>query len=135
MSQSKSLVIPFIILAVLIFGGALAWKTLSDKPEPATVKPQAAVVKKAPAKVVKPIERPEKPTVERGIPLTKEEYAAQRQEDRRLMRMAMKYFTPEAVVKDIEYFQGQNDQEKVDELIEYLVSTYPDYKLPKSLGK
>ena len=31
MSESKSLLMPFIIVAVLIFGGAVAWKMMGNK--------------------------------------------------------------------------------------------------------
>lgn len=133
MSQSKSLTIPFIIVAVLLFGGALAWK-IFFKEELVKVKPQPVVVKKAAAKVLKPIEKPE-PVEEEWVPLTKEEQEAGMKKARNLMQLSMRYKTPESVLKAIEYHQERNEHEDVDELIEFLVKRFPNYQLPKSLGK
>lgn len=132
MSQSKSLAIPFIIVAVLVFGGALAWKTFFK--EEVTVKPQAVVVKKTPPKVLKPIEKQEV-IEEEPVSITIDEYEERRLKGKELMQLAMTYKTPESLLRAIEYHQERNEHEEVDKLIDFLISKFPDYQLPKALAK
>ena len=46
MSQSKSLLMPFIIIAILVFGGAVAWKMMGETEPEITEKTSATIEQK-----------------------------------------------------------------------------------------
>ena len=47
--------------------------------------------------------------------------------------LSMMYKTPEEVMEGIIYFQDKGNVEKENELIEFLLERFPDYKMPNNI--
>ena len=45
----------------------------------------------------------------------------------------MMYKTPEEVMEGIIYFQEKGNEEKENELIQFLLERFPDYKIPNNI--
>ncbi|MBL4772914.1 MAG: hypothetical protein JKX98_04745 [Alcanivoracaceae bacterium] len=50
-----------------------------------------------------------------------------------IMQMSMMYKTPEQVMESVVYYQDKGNDEKVNELINFLIERFPDYQLPDNI--
>ncbi|MCF6304949.1 MAG: hypothetical protein L3J33_06220 [Rhodobacteraceae bacterium] len=126
-NNSKSMALPFIIISVLIFAGAFGYKYFNKSESQVEVIVKEPVVKKPVEKVV------EKP--KEKIIYSTEEMEERKKSGINKMKLAMRYNNPDFILRDIKAYQENGNQEKVDELIDYLITRYPDYELPESLGQ
>lgn len=139
--NSKIHILLYTIISALIIAG-LVWKfSSSDQPikaEPiqnrTIVQQKEKEIKKATKAEQKPVEKPVKKPEPRFKNI--EEYNVAKQKALRKMQLSMRYADdPEAVLRDIVYYQEVDDQKNVDLLIEYLIETFPDFEMPDNLLK
>ncbi len=135
MSQSKSILMPFIIIAVLIFGGALAWKSFQGEAPAVEEKPAKPVVEKPAKKVIADTEEFEIIEYDDSIeaePAVMDE--ALLEEKRKLaphfMDFAIKYDSEAKLLKALKKNHEMGRTEKFELLLKYAERTFPDLEIP-----
>ena len=134
MSESKSLLMPFIIVAVLIFGGAVAWKMMGNKETEITEKKPVETVKVQ--KEQKQKTKPEitiktyEPTEPLTTTLTEDERAQQKVISQHFMKFSLRYQNEQAVEKGLQGYISSGNKELFDILAMFAEDNYPDLKIP-----
>ncbi len=138
MSNNKPIII-FIALAATLFGAAVVWKIFKQPEE------QVAIVEAPEIEAPQPQEEdtfeiievsPELQPAEKNVPvLTEEERKRRHAASAKSMKFSMKYQTPESVIKAIEAYERAGNQDMVNQLINYLTDSFPDYEIPANFGQ
>ena len=124
---------PFIIIAALLFGGALAWKMLGDKEEVVVEKTTKDTVKVAETKKIdKPTIAIKKyePTEKLTTNLTVEERAEAKKISQNFLKFAMRYKTKESVEEALNTYKANGDSEKYHYLALFAEDHYPELEIP-----
>ncbi len=137
-TQSKSLLFPFIIIAVLIFAVALAWKFMKPEATPSAEN----TVAEEPVVNTKPKTKPvievvsyddKKPAVDEPMPILGEERIKAREKGADFMMFSMQLDSPEAALDTLKQYVDLGDTKKAENLIEYIYKAYPDTVIPSEL--
>jgi len=136
--SNKNILTIIVISSVLLFIAAIYWKQSNQSN----------------AEIVNVIQKPITPKVDKvqadDLSFLDDDYIAepsvddelvekyQNQEATRkklssLLQMAMMLKTPEQVMETVVYYQEKGDEEKVNELIQFLLDNFPDYKIPSNI--
>ena len=135
--SNKNILTIIVISSVLLFIAAIYWKqTNQNNEEIVNVKPQ-------------PITPVIKIKNEEDLSFLEDDYIDpqttannnrnyQNQEQVRkklssVLQMAMMYKTPEEIMESVVYYQEKGDEEKVNELINFMLERFPDYKIPNNI--
>jgi len=141
-TQSKSVLMPFLIIAGIVFAVALAWKYLVNHDAEQTVK---TVV----TETVEPIKKEQAtttPTVKKVAPTIvdydePEPYLAPTAEDTEVLReqavnnmkFSMRYPTLESAITALKQLRDNGNDDIAEGLIRYIEVTYPNDIIPVDL--
>lgn len=133
-TQSKSVLIPFLIIAGLIFSVAVAWKFLGNHDEETVVKP-TEVEMTTPVKVDKKTtttvvdyDQPEP-----FIDYTEEDKEMRREDAKSRMKFSMRYSTFDKAITALDTFRANGNDLSAEELIEFIHRSYPNETIPADL--
>lgn len=142
-TQSKSILVPFLIIAGLIFAVALAWKFIgSDETETeATKKP---TVETTEPKLIEPETKAAEPEITvvdydepepifNDIPLTEEEKAIKFEKAQAYMSYGLKFSTIDRALKGLKKYRDEGDNKAAENLISYINQQFPNESIPKEL--
>ncbi len=131
--MNKSSVI-FILLAVAVFAAGAAWKFWFNGQPVATTEVVQPVVEISKPRVAKVQPKPAEEKRDIYIPKTLEERDQVLEQRSEMMQLHMMYAVdPNQLLLDINTYKEMGNQEKVDQLIDYLVTYHPDYEVPEGL--
>lgn len=135
MSQSKSILMPFIIIAVILFGSALAWKMMGKSDEAV----ETASVQSNQTETQKSSAKPEKQeisikTYEEPAPMpvtySEAEKAERKVISKNFMKFSMRYQNKEAVVEGLERYKADGNKDKFEMLAMFAEENYPEIDIP-----
>lgn len=139
-NSSKSLALPFIIFAGVIFAGAAAWKFLGNSDD------ASAPVKSAPVETVstpepKPVKQVKADPVETPRPveptpvkvLSEEEIIHNKKRAKNFMQFAMRYKTPENALDGLRLAVEENKTERAEFIIDFINQHFPNTEIPSEL--
>ncbi len=142
-TQSKSVLVPFLIIAALIFAVALGWKMMNGDSSTANVTENKVAEVKTTDKAEatkKPTEIPEIEVVKyeaednlANIPVTEEEIKVARNRGKNFMTFSMQLKTPEQALKALQDYVDMNNTETANDLILYIEDTFPGTEIPSDL--
>ncbi len=134
-TQSKSVLMPFLIIAGIVFAVALAWKYLGTKDAETAVEP-AEVEMTAP---VKTEQATTATTVEYNVPQPAflepivEDREALRAQARSNMKFAMRYPSVEKSIAALKKFRSNGNDQAATDLISYINTSFPNDTIPTDL--
>ena len=140
-TQSKSVLIPFLIIAGIIFSAALAWKFLGSNETKTTlssdeVKPLTSV-KTTTTSSTKPAKKTPKVVVNSDpmpyIELTEEDKVELKKQAKSNMKFAMRYPTLEKAIDALETFRKNGSNDMAESLIKYINVNFPNDSIPLDL--
>lgn len=141
-TQSKSALIPFLIVAAIIFAVALGWKLLS-KEESTTANNYEAEVAEfttaAEVKTKKPTTEPEIEIVDYDkpndfvIPVTEEEKEQLRNVASANMNFGMRFHTVEKAIEGLRKYRENGNSESAEALINFINKQFPNESIPAEL--
>ncbi len=141
-TQSKSVLIPFLIIAGIVFAVALAWKFLGDHDAEDTdniteIKQPTSVKKKQTATSTKPYQTAPK-TVQYVEPKpylepTEEDKEAVRKQAQSNMKFAMRYPTAQKAMEALKNYRDNGNDATAASLIRFIETTYPNDMIPSDL--
>lgn len=139
MSNNKPIII-FIALAATLFGAAVIWKVFNKPEEQVAIvdmPEEVAPVEEQPQEAFEIIEVEPEPQEEKKTVsfITEEERQRRHAASAKSMKFSMKYQTPESVVKAIEAYEKAGNQDMVNQLINYLTDSFPNYEIPANFGQ
>jgi len=141
-TQSKSVLIPFLIIAGMIFAAALAWKLLGNHETKTTVnKTETTQVKPVEVKTTTASSRtPQKtPVIVKSsvqkpfMDLSEEEKKDLKKQAQSNMKFAMRYQTLEQAMSALQSLRNSGDDDIAERLIAYIETTYPNDMIPVEL--
>lgn len=130
--SQKNILTIILFSSVAIFVAAVIWK--NNQP---THEEVVNVTKKQPVK--------KKPKKKKDLSFLESEFVQNNPEDHKIprasdehrkkltskMNMAIMYKTPEQVMETLVYYQEKGQDDKVDELLAFLLERFPDYEVPE----
>ncbi len=131
--SQKNILMMVLLSSVAIFVAAIIWK--NNQP---TNEEVVNVVKKQPIK--------KKAKKKKDLSFLEDEFAQNDLEQQKVprasdahrkkltskMNMSIMYKTPEQVMETLVYYQEKGQDEKVDELLAFLLERFPDYEVPEN---
>ncbi|WP_223788912.1 hypothetical protein [Marinicella meishanensis] len=139
-TQSKSVLVPFLIVAGLLFVAALGWKFMAGDGDETTAKSATVSADLQPVDEVKPTEQlVAEPTVTVVQPevdrealqaMTQQEKEAAMAEARMHMSMAMRYQTADKALEALERFHNDGNLEMVRNIVGFMGKAYPNTAIP-----
>ncbi len=137
-TQSKSVLVPFLIIAGLLFVVALGWKFFGgDQGKTVTESAQVPVevqpvdeVKPAQVNNTAPANTMEQVQPEPYLVPTKEEREEARQVAKSHMKLAMRYQNAEQALAALQEFGDAGNKEMVREMISFIDKAYPNTDIP-----
>ena len=141
-TQSKSVLVPFLIIAGLLFVVALAWKLLGNS-ETETITEPSEVEITTPVKTEKTTKTPtvqnKQPTVidydqpESFLDPTEADREVLRNEARSNMKFSMRYKTIDKALTGLKGFRESGNDKMAEDLIVYIYTTFPNDTIPAEL--
>ena len=134
--SKKNILVTILSLSVTLFLVAIYWNKNNNS--------NAEIVNIKPLETVSPAKREAKDlsflTEDNSQPVnnydSEEEFktsADRRKKLSKTLNMSLMYDTPEKVMDSIIAYQERGQDDKANELIEFLLKTFPDYDIPKDL--
>ncbi|WP_154223621.1 hypothetical protein [Marinicella rhabdoformis] len=135
MSQSKSILMPFIVIAVILFGSAVAWKMMGQtesEEKNTTITESKKPVKKTENKAEQPAitVKNYEPTENLKVNLSEQERAESKKISQNFLKFAMQYQTKESVVEALKKYKDNGNKEKYHYLSLFAEDHYPDLDIP-----
>ena len=130
--SKKNPLIILIILAVLLFISAYAWKQFQvDNSEViyTDIPPVKEVIKTKKKKTIQPIVNTVPEVQKNAADLTMDERLEKREKLEKKLNLSLMLKTPEQVMEVITTLQSRGQTEEANEYIEYLLETFPDYEM------
>lgn len=140
-TQSKSVLMPFLIIAGTVFAVALAWKffateknEIADKPAEVQTSVPVKTEKTPPTKqaevVVPKTIVYDEPTF---LELTVEDKEVLRDQAKSNMKFSMRYPTLEKSLTALQAFRNSGNDQAATELISYIRTSFPNDTIPSNL--
>ncbi len=140
-TQSKSVLIPFLIIAGIVFAVALAWKFLATEETEISVKPAEVQT----SVTTKPEKAPTQSQAEVVVPKTivydepafleptAEDREVLRDQAKSNMKFSMRYPTLEKSLTALQAFRSTGNDQAAAELISYIRTSFPNDTIPSNL--
>ncbi len=130
--SQKNILVIILLTSVVVFAAAVIWKNSQPTYEEEVTVTKKQAVKK-PAKKKKDLSFLEDDFVQENgtsekIPPASPEH---RKKLTSKMNMAIMYKTPEQVMETLVFYQEKGQEDKVDELLAFLLERFPDYEIPE----
>lgn len=138
-TQSKSVLIPFLVIAGIVFAVALAWKFLGNHDTESPVKPAEIKISEPveTKKVVTTTTVPE--TIEYNetqpafLEPTTEDREKLKKQAQSNMKFAMRYPTLETAISALEAFRDNGNDQAASDMINYIRTSFPNDTIPSNL--
>lgn len=142
-TQSKSILVPFLIVAGLIFAVALGWKlignddtnttpvreTVADVEEPKKVKPE----KKSTVPEIAVVDYDKPKLIVDPMQMTEEERAERKKQASDSMSYALRLKTVDKAINELKSLREIGDNESAQRLINFINHQFPNESIPKEL--
>lgn len=138
-TQSKSVLMPFLIIAGIVFAVALAWKFLGSEETETVAKPaQVEVAATAPVKTETKAVKKAPVIVDYDEPTpylesTEQDREAVRNQARSSMQFAMRYSNYEEALAGLKLYRANGNNQGSSDLIQYIKTTFPNDTIPSNL--
>ncbi len=137
-TQSKSLLLPFIIIAGLVFVAALGWKFLQPETHnsiKATIieEPVEEVSQPKTSSTIEVVSYDNQPAAEEAMPILGEERLKAREKAADIMTLSMQIRSPEDALDTLKQYIELGDTKMAETLIDYINQAYPDTVIPAEL--
>ncbi len=136
-TQSKSVLVPFLIIAGVLFAAALGWKFFGANEAETVTEPAAVVTEVQPAVETKPAEvmattQAKEDTVppEPFLMPTEEDKKALKEVARSNMQLAMRYQTADQALKALEKFGKDGNTDMVKRIVAFMDKAFPNTAIP-----
>ncbi|MCX7553546.1 hypothetical protein OS175_06615 [Marinicella sp. S1101] len=141
-TQSKSVLLPFLVVAAIIFVAALVWKMVGSD-EPVTSTTEVAVTEAKPAvkattnnnpqPVIEVVDYDEPAPLIEPVTLTEEEQQAIREQTSANMGFGMRFPTVERAIEGLKVLRENGNDDVAEKLIVYINTQFPNESIPADL--
>ena len=132
--SKKNILVIILTLSVTLFLVAIYWnKNNNSNAEIVNIKPQkiAATKTRKPKDLSFLTEDNSQPSQNYDAEEDFKNSAERKKQLSSILNKQLMYKTPEQVMESIVAYQGRGNEEKANELIEFLLQRFPDYDIPK----